>query len=188
MDLTLETRDGLPEALRILLANYPRDGWTADPHFQGLVSFWLDRHQAFRKVTALMRTDAELLLDRKSDPQHFAKRLSRYGSQFVQDLHGHHNIEDNHYFPILSAKEPRISKGFDILDNDHHALDIHIDSFVKGANGVLHKLDDPVTFVTQTGRFRDDLIRFERFLNRHLMDEEDLIVPVILKHGEHSLG
>ena len=188
MDLTLEKRDGLPEALRVLLAHYPRDGWTADPHFKGLVSFWLDRHQAFRHVIALMRTEAELLLDRKSDAQHFAKRLSRHGSQFVQDLHGHHEIEDNHYFPILATKEPRISRGFDILDKDHHALDIHIDTFVKGANGVLGKLDDPVTFVTRTGRFRDDLIRFEGFLNRHLLDEEDLIVPVILKYGEHSLG
>ena len=33
MTLDLETRSGLPEAMRILLAEYPREAWEADPNF-----------------------------------------------------------------------------------------------------------------------------------------------------------
>ena len=38
------------------------------------------------------------------------------------------------------------------------------------------------------GRHGDGLERMERFLDRHLTDEEDLIVPVILRVGEGRLG
>lgn len=186
-DLSLETRAGLPEALRVLLARHPRAGWTADPGFQGLIQFWLARHQTFRDLTAQMRVDVRAVLDRRTDPVQFASRLARLGSQFVSDLHGHHRIEDQHYFPILAAKEPRILHGFTMLDQDHHALDGHIDSFVKGANAVLRRRDDAAAFQSATGRFGDDLTRFSGFLERHLTDEEDLIVPVILKHGAESL-
>ena len=52
--------------------------------------------------------------------------------------------------------------------------------FVDDANAVLGGQLDP-------GRFRDRLLRVEILLNRHLEDEEDLIVPVILKHGPGAL-
>jgi iron-sulfur cluster repair protein YtfE (RIC family) len=186
-DLSLERRAGLPDSLRVLLERHPRDGWTADPGFQGLIAFWLARHQAFRDLTAQMRTDVALVRDRRTDPDRFASRLAQLGSRFVNELHGHHQIEDQHYFPILAAKEPRILHGFTMLDQDHHALDGHIDRFVKGANAILRRRDEPAAFQTATGRFGDDLTRFSGFLERHLTDEEDLIVPVILRHGAASL-
>lgn len=182
------TRTGLPDALRVLLADYPRAGWQADPGFHGLVSFWLERHLAFRDLTALLQTDAEAALDARLSPDQHAHRLARLGGHLVQDLHGHHQIEDHHYFPRLSALEPRLARGFDILDADHHALHYHIDTFIKGANAVLKAQGDPVTRGTRTGRFRDDLATFRTFLDRHLTDEEDLIVPVILKHGDRAAG
>ncbi len=184
----LATRTGLPDALRVLVAEYPRDGWQADPNFQGLVAFWLERHMMFRKLMGMMQADARALLDREIDPQRFAGKLSRLGGMFVEQLHGHHTIEDTHYFPVLAAREPRIEKGFGILDRDHHALDAHLDRFVKGANGVLHRLDDPGVLMTRTGRFEADLARLAALLDRHLADEEDLVVPVILRHGAAGLG
>jgi hypothetical protein len=33
-----------------------------------------------------------------------------------------------------------------------------------------------------TGRFLTDLSDFDRLLARHLADEEDLVLPVVLKH------
>ena len=142
--LALDTRTdagtGLPEALRVLLAAYPRAGWAADPQFHGLVSFWLERHQMFRKLLGILREDTALLLDRQSDPQTFAARLGRFGGMFVNELHGHHQIEDQHYFPLLAQKDARIIRGFDILDSDHHALDGLLDGFVKGANALLQRV------------------------------------------------
>lgn len=184
----LDLRKGLPDALKVLLADYPREAWAADPGFHGLVSFWLDRHQMFRRLLSMMQADTAALRNRDIDPRQFSQRLSRLGGMFVQELHGHHQIEDHHYFPVLMQKEPAIARGFEILDSDHHALDGHLDGFVRGANGLVTALSDPIAAGSAAARFDSDLARFETFLDRHLTDEEDLIVPILLRHGERSLG
>jgi len=187
-DLELEHRTGLPDALRVLLEAYPRQGWTQDPGFDGLIRFWLDRHLMFRRLLAEMQSGAEGLLDRNIDPQAYAKQVSRYGGMFVNGLHEHHTIEDTHYFPKLQAKDSRISRGFDILDADHHALDGHLAAFVDSANGVLSRLNDRAALQDGAATFKASLNDMERLLNRHLTDEEDLIVPVILRLGSSDLG
>jgi hemerythrin-like domain-containing protein len=188
MDLSLETRAGLPDALRVLLASYPRESWDADPNFAGLVAMWLDRHLYFRRILGAMRADAEALLDRRLDPLAWGPRLSRLGSQFTGHLHGHHQVEDHHYFPLLMARDARLEQGFGILDRDHHALDGHLARFVDEANAALRSLDAEEELRTEAGRFHAGLLRLEGFLDRHLTDEEELIVPVILRDGEASLG
>lgn len=187
-DLSLDLRSGLPDALRVLLAEYPRQGWAADRHFQGLVAFWLERHMGFRKLLGMIRADTQALLDRTMDRAQFSGKLNRLGGRFVNDLHGHHQIEDRHYFPVLAAKERGIALGFEILDRDHHAIDGHLAGFVKSANAVLQHHVDRSALQDAAGQFYTDLLRLERFLNRHLIDEEDLIVPIILRHGADALG
>jgi hypothetical protein len=187
MDLALETRDGLPEALHVLLRDYPREAWEQDPHFHGLVSFWLGMHLHFRDALAGMRGDAEAVLDGTLDPQAWAPRLARVGAGFVEHLHGHHGIEDGHYFPLLAARDARLLRGFEILDRDHHALDGHLDAFVGDANAAIRAVQGGPDPRAQAGRFHDNLLRLDRFLDRHLLDEEDLIVPVILRDGEAGL-
>tara|TARA_B110000503_G_scaffold31596_1_gene51087 strand:- start:2423 stop:2554 length:132 start_codon:yes stop_codon:yes gene_type:complete len=39
-----------------------------------------------------------------------------------------------------------------------------------------------------TGKFEADLTQLEKLLDRHLNDEEELIVPVILKFGAPNMG
>ena len=185
--LHLENRDKLPDALRVLLHEFPREGWAAERHFQGLVSFWLDRHMMFRRLLVEMTRETEALLDRSADPEHFAGRLSRYGSMFVNQLHGHHQIEDMHYFPVLAKQESRIAKGFDILDHDHHALDRHLNDFVGAANGVLQLVPEREKLQTAAGGFHTAVTGIGALLERHLTDEEELVVPVILKHGAGAL-
>ena len=77
------------------------------------------------------------LLDRRLDPGAWAPRLSRLGGVFVEHLHGHHQVEDRHYFPLLVARDARLEGGFAILDRDHHALDGHLDAFVGEADAAL---------------------------------------------------
>ena len=182
----LETREGLPEALRVLLEEYPREGWAADPGFHGLVSFWLDRHMMFRKLTGVLREESQNMLDAKTGPERFASAVSHYGGMFVNQLHGHHQIEDMHYFPILREKDSRIARGFDILDTDHHALDGHLNRFVEAANGAIGGMrgTDPKA---AAGKFLSAVDGLGGLVSRHLADEEDLIVPVILKHGAAGL-
>jgi iron-sulfur cluster repair protein YtfE (RIC family) len=179
--LPLATRDGLPAELQVLLADYPRADWPRHPDFNGLVAFWLDRHLGFRRLITQIRTDAEAAIDRTIAPAMYQQRLSRLGSSLLNDLIGHHQIEDQAYFPKLAEMEPRLIRGFAMLDHDHHDLHALLDRFATGANAVL-QATNAAARLQAAGRFRDDLTTFQRMLIRHLTDEEDLVLPVVLKH------
>ncbi len=183
MEDALETRDALPEPLRVLLQDYPREAWEADANFSHLIRFWLDRHVMFRRIMATMRSETEQVLDRSMEPRTYAAHLSRYGSTFLNDLHGHHQIEDVHYFPHLKLLDARISRGFDILDRDHHAIDGHLHAFAEQANAVLHAIEARENAESAQGTLKAGLKRLDGFLDRHLSDEEELVVPVLLKHA-----
>lgn len=184
----LVDRTGLPDALRVLLHDYPRVGWDADPGFDGLVRFWLDRHMMFRRLMDDMQSATEAALDGETDPQRYRALVSRYGGMFVNGLHEHHTIEDVHYFPKLAAKDARIAAGFAMLDADHHALDENLSGFVKAANGILQAPAEATALKDASGAFHGQLAGFAQLLDRHLLDEEDLIVPVILRYGTADLG
>ncbi len=77
--------------------------------------------------------------------------------------------------------EPRIARGFDMLDRDHHDLHDRIERFAAGANAVLGWAGD-AGLRDSIARFGEDLAGFEAMLDRHLTDEEDLVLPVVLKH------
>ncbi|WP_309666615.1 hemerythrin domain-containing protein [Tabrizicola sp.] len=179
--LALATRSGLPTEFQLILADYPRTGWSQHRDFNGLAAFWLDRHLAFRQTLQRLTSDTQARLDRTLAPEAYAQRLVRQGSGMLSDLIGHHQIEDDAYFPKLARLEPRIAKGFDMLDADHHALHDLIDRFAKGANAALQEPDE-ARQRDKTARFLTDLQAFRHMLTRHLDDEEDLVLPVVLKH------
>ena len=186
-DLALDKRDGLPDALRVLLADYPRDAWASDPGFSELIRFWLDRHLMFRRILDIMQGEAEELLDNRMEIRKFGSHLSRYAGFFIQELHMHHTIEDQQYFPKLQVLDDRIGWGFDLLDKDHHAIDGHLQSFTEDANGVLVAISEGQDHRPAMDRLMSRLGQTEGMLNRHLTDEEELVVPVLLKHAPTGL-
>lgn len=183
----LESRDGLPDALRALVEEYPRSGWTTDPGFNGLIQFWLERHMMFRKILARLSQESRAVIDRSADPHSSARAVSQLGGMLVNQLHGHHQIEDAQYFPVLSQRDASLVRGFEILDADHHALDGHLATFVEGANAALNAAGDDRAFRENTAQFQSTVQTFEGFLERHLIDEEELVVPTILKYGMDGL-
>ena len=186
-NISLHTRHGLPDALHVLLDAYPRDGWGDDPGFDALIRFWLDRHLMFRRLLDEMQTTTTRLLDHNMEPERYAAAVSRYGGRFVNGLHEHHTIEDTLYFPKLMHHESRIARGFDILEADHHALDTHLSDFVSAANATIGGHGDRDTLQDNAGGLKRELDLLEKLLNRHLLDEEDLIVPVLLKFGSPQM-
>jgi iron-sulfur cluster repair protein YtfE (RIC family) len=180
-DLPLAGRAGLPAEFQVILADFPRGTWQTHPDFNGLAAFWLDRHLGFRQLCATIAADTEAMIDRTQAPDAFAGRLSRLGSRLLGDLIGHHQIEDSVYFPKLARLEPRITRGFDMLDRDHHDLHGLIDRFAGGANRVLQAESDTARRAA-AGDFLRDMSAFNAMLIRHLTDEEDLVLPVVLKH------
>lgn len=184
-DLKLRNRVALPDALRVLFEEFPREQWDSNIRFHGLASFWIDRHLEFRGLLAAMTTATEDILN-GGRGHRFGKAISGYGSRFINDLHGHHQIEDMHYFPILSRMDKRITKGFDLLDADHKDLDGILNSFADVANTALRGIDTP-QMIKSADALHAELARLTAIMDRHLTDEEELIVPVILKFGEDAL-
>ncbi len=177
-DLSLTERAGLPDALRVLVTELPRETWEAHPNFGGMVQFWLERHLMFRKLLSMLQDDARSALDQKMTFEAYTPRLSRFAGLFLNELHNHHHIEDSHYFPRLVSLDTRLERGFEILDSDHHAIDAFLNDMATAANDVLQSNDDK-----KIGPFETQLAKFQTLLNRHLTDEEEIIVPVILKTG-----
>jgi hemerythrin-like domain-containing protein len=173
--LALGDRTGLPDALRALSDAFPRDGWQGHENFGQMIQFWLQRHQMFRQLLQVLEADVQGVIDGNMGFQDYAPRLQHYAGLMLNELHAHHHIEDSHYFPKLIRLDARAEQGFALLDADHHAMDGLLHGVAEAANAVLQG--------AEAGVFADRLTAFGGLLNRHLLDEEDIVVPVILKSG-----
>lgn len=173
----------LPAEMRLLLERYPRDSWGAHPGFADKTRQWLSAHRSFRHMAERIRSDAEWYLDATLEQDDYADRLSRVGGRLVGHLHGHHRWEDRSYFPELSAADPRFDAGLDVLEQDHADLDAVLDQFTRNANRAIQLIHlDKDQARDEIGALHGTAETIEAFLARHLSDEEDLAVPIILHH------
>lgn len=183
MTYSIHERHGLPTELQTLLDDYPREAWPDHPNFAQSIQHWLDAHRYFKRVGALLTKETELFLDKTRTIDEFGGRLGFYGNQLVNNLHGHHHWEDHEYFPELSAVDNRFDRGLDMLETDHTEMDKLLDDFTTTGNRAL-KLSalDPKLAYEEAGKLLDTTSAIQTFLDRHLADEEDLIVPILLHH------
>lgn len=178
----IRTED-MPHELRFLLNEYPRDSWEGHPGFKEKTRHWLGAHQMFRQLAELVRVDTERSLEKELSAEDHAARLSYYGNALVANLHGHHGWEDHNYFPELSAADPRFDAGLDVLEKDHADLDVVLENFTHQANRIIQLTQlDPAQVHEEVGQLHQTSEVIEAFLKRHLSDEEDLAVPIILHH------
>ncbi len=181
--LSIAQRAALPDALRELIRAYPRAGWERNENYSQLIAFWLDRHMMFRRLLDQLEGDVKTMLDGNDDPVSYKRKLSRFGGMLINELHGHHHIEDAQYFPIMAKLDQGVARGFDILDADHQDLDGILSDLATTANAVLQHTGPKAGFTDVTAAMKRRLDAFKPLLNRHLIDEEELVVPVLLKYA-----
>jgi hypothetical protein len=189
MSLDLDTRTAWPEELRVLLDQFPRETWEQHANLGGMARFWLNIHDGFRNSSARLQAKTvdfrEGLITPKDYKSWFAPRLN----MLLSHLNGHHQIEDNQFFPLFGAAEPRLVRGFDVLEGDHHMIHETMDQLVETANTFLRTSEgDRDALIFAADRFAESGDRLLRQLVRHLDDEEDLVIPLILDRGEGPLG
>lgn len=175
--------DDMPAEMQALLRRYPRDEWEAHPGFRDKTRQWLSAHRGFRGLSDRVCGDTERFIDRNLDPADYAERLSYFGGRLVGNLHGHHSWEDRSYFPELAKADPRFETGLEILEQDHADLDLVLGDFTRLANRTIKlvQLSEPDAR-DEAGRLHTAAQAIEALLARHLSDEEDLAVPIILHH------
>lgn len=185
----LESRTGLPEDLRFLVEKYPRDSWTGHRNVHGMASMWLQRHDMFRELGGTLTGSIADYREGRTDAPGFARFFAPRLNFFLGQLDGHHNIEDQHYFPIFARVETRLKRGFDILDADHHLIHDALEMNAQTANAFLQALTgDADAQRYAADDYADQNARLVAMLARHLDDEEDLIIPLILEKGDRELG
>ena len=187
--LDLASRSGWPEDLRVLMARYPREQWAGHANLGEMARFWLSRHDMFRELAGMIRNIETQFrsgaLSAVEFPRLFVPRLQFLLSQ----LEVHHQIEDLHHFPLLRAADEHLARGFDVLEADHHTIHADMDRTADTANALLRALSGDADHLRRCGDdYADASAALLKGLIRHLDDEEDLIVPLILDRGEAAIG
>ena len=174
-------RDGLPSAIRPTLIEESESDWSQHPRFAGKARFFMGIHRNLLDGAATLARTLEGMLDRPEGDQadligdsnllHGAKGLIRFA-------HGHHEIEDHGYFPQFIRLYPQLDRAMALLDGDHKVLD-------EALHGAEHALD-----ALSMGASRDRVAALythaaalEKIMNRHITDEEEVIIPIFLRHG-----
>lgn len=175
----------MSDELRVLTRRHPRETWESHANLGEVARFWLQRHEMFRQLDAVIRDGTEAALQERREAGTFRTWLGRHLGWSLWQLEEHHQVEDHHYFPLFRRAEPRLAPGFELLERDHEALHAAIGRIVERANAVLAKeARDRAAFCADLARFRDAQVDLGRALIRHLDDEEDLVIPLLLERGE----
>ncbi len=181
--LDIHTRQGWPSDVETLLAEYPREAWPDHPHFAQSIQNWMGAHRGFRQLGELIRLDTEAYLGKARAPEDFGARLGYFGNLMVRNLHGHHTWEDRRFFPEIQAIDDRFETGLETLESDHEVLDEVLERITGQANRAIKLIQlDEAQAREEAKTLRDTAEEIEGFLARHLEDEEDLIVPIVLHH------
>jgi iron-sulfur cluster repair protein YtfE (RIC family) len=187
-DLALDRRAGWPADLCHLIDRYPREMWIGHANLGAMAQFWLQRHDMFREIGQDLEQAAAAFRDGTASPQDFRAWFPPRLQFLLQQLYAHHQIEDVHYFPAFQAAEARLARGFTVLESDHRVIHEAIAGTVETANTFLGASGDADALRRAGDRyaFSSDALLVK--LARHLRDEEDLIIPLILDRGEPALG
>lgn len=164
--------------LLLLRERVPRDAWEALPT-DSLSRTWLAMHDSLRHGQETLERLAMHWQLKLIDVATFRDRALPLLRQHLGHLHGHHRLEDTHYFPQFRTIEPRLVKGFDLLQSDHADLDASI-SALEAMTGQLASLDkDGPEVSSLSQRIAEALHRLGPPLRAHLLDEEDLVIPLV---------
>jgi hemerythrin-like domain-containing protein len=187
--LRLGERNGIPNDIAFLRALYPRGGWRADANYGQLADFWLHVHTSLRHEGSEVARVVDAFRDRQIDADQLQSAFVPRLNGFLQHLDQHHRIEDAAYFPKFRQLDERLIIGFDLLEADHELIHQRLVTTVEHARGLLAVLASPADEARRAAdhyaAVADDLLGL---LRNHLDDEEELVIPAMLKHGERALA
>lgn len=187
--LRLPNRDGpLPPDVRFLIEKYPRPVWSGHANYGEMTRFWISRHDMFRELGEMLTGATRQFREEGLDPLDFRQFLGPRLRFMLSSLEGHHQIEDLHYFPRFRRLDPRLEAGFDLLENDHEVIHAQLLEVAASGRNLLEALSGTGDPRRAVETYATDAERLIAWLMRHLGDEEDLFVPVVLDRGEAAVG
>ena len=187
--LDIAERTAWPPALRFLLDRHPRPTWAGHANLGEMARFWLSIHDGFRRLGGTLSAGTLDFREGRLEAPAYRAWLGPRLRYFLSGLQHHHQIEDHQFFPVFGTVEPRLLRGFEVLERDHDSIHQAMLDMVAAANAFLEApeagRDLAHGAADRYAAAGDGLLAL---LRRHLDDEEDLIVPLILERGERALG
>ena len=183
-----EKRDankGWPAELAFLLERHPRATWPTAG--SASVAFWLGVHERLRRDAAGLDAAGDEYRAGRSSPAQLAVIAAPRLRGLVAAMQGHHQIEDFEYFPEFRRAEPRLAAGFDRLEREHAALNRNVDAALAALGelrAAAERAAEPASAATlklAAQRYVDAAALVSADLLRHLHDEENLVVPLLLE-------
>lgn len=159
-----------------------RSEWQKHPRFGGKASFFMSIHRDLLNGAAQLSRGIEQLLDvPQGDLREAVTRtnLLPFSKNLIGFAHHHHEIEDHGYFPQFALIYPELDRGLSLLDGDHKVLDAALDD----TQTALGKINDADVTRDQLAALNAGSHALENILNRHIWDEEEIIIPIFLRHG-----
>lgn len=188
-DTALTTRAGLPASQTWLRELFAASPWPEHPNYAGLAAFWQGVHRSLRSEGGDLRSLLDRFRDGGHDPSLFQRAFSSKLQRYLGHLDFHHRIEDDAYFPRFRMLDSRLVTGFDLLETDHQIIHEHLEKVASSGERLLVSLRSPSADVRrELDAHSDAAERLIGLLDRHLDDEEDLVIPAILKHGQDAVS
>ena len=188
-ELLLPMRTGVSDELAYLRAAYPEASWRAHVNFGQLAAFWLQVHDSLRQHGSELGQLLHAFRDGRYDAAGFQRAFVPRLNQFLQHLNGHHQIEDAAYFPKFRALDPRMVAGFDLLENDHALIHDQLLATADDARVLLTALGQPGDARRRAAdAYAATSGQLLKLLVRHLADEEEIVIPAMLEHGERRVS
>ena len=176
----LARRSGLTEELRKLLFDTPKEDWGSHLNYWRGAEMWRDIHRSLLHESGLFVSGLEKLVEMpKGEMQSglLLNDLRQLGGHLIGHAHVHHHVEDDHYFPRFKEVFPQLGRPIDLLDCDHRVLEETLDAVENHVRALHAEQADKDRIATAL----KDAGKLDRILNRHLEDEEDIVIPALLK-------
>jgi hypothetical protein len=176
--LDLSRRTGLPVDLLFLAREFPRTRWTSLKPTT-TAQAWLGMHNGFRSLQRYMKgLGTEWREGRLQSPQ-FRLQMLGVLNQYLEGMHVHHFVESSAYFPKLRAMEPRLASGFELMEKDHKIIDRVIHELTNAGDVLDASNVESESFKRAAERLIDTAMRSAPLIDRHLLDEEELVIPLL---------
>lgn len=184
----LAERVTLPEGMAHLLPRYPRTNWRDHERCGPLTRRWLAMHDDLRGSGGELLRMATAFRDAPGEASLFDRMFRPLAIHHYQHLEGHHQIEDSVLFPRFRLLGAQLRDGFDLLESDHEVIHEGLVRWKAGIDRLLRSLPlgrDELRFALDA--HLTDAEHLGRLVERHLADEEDVVIPNLLHHGEVGL-
>jgi hemerythrin-like domain-containing protein len=139
---------------------------------------------AFTVIHRVMRADGRRFADivaalDEAERVQRVPRLARWWTGYQDELHDHHVIEDEFFYPALVERVPTAARHIERIDVDHE----HLGDLIARITDVFVRLGDPAAPFRATHaeavRLTDGLASL---LEAHLGFEDEDVVPLFAEH------